>query len=128
VAQSGAEEMKPLWFLLVTLSLIACSTAASEQSAFQEEADAFCQAHSVDYWSRSGKLDDLNALSPTEKQVRLIEELRSTVTSEEMKEIIYKEAQALSVEEFYPYLQRALPKLTGQSFECPEIEVFYIAQ
>lgn len=119
--------MKPLCIYLVLLTLSACSSASS-QNAFLEEARAFCQVHSVEYWKNSAKLDELNALGPTEKQVRLIEEIRSTITSEEMRRVVYEEAQGLSAEEFYPYLQRELPKLTGKPFDCPEIEEFYVTQ
>lgn len=107
---------------------IALATKLGDQKIPVQKARAFCQVHSVEYWKNSAKLDELNALGPTEKQVRLIEEIRSTITSEEMRRVVYEEAQGLSAEEFYPYLQRELPKLTGKPFDCPEIEAFYIAQ
>ncbi|WP_347332727.1 hypothetical protein [Marinimicrobium locisalis] len=119
--------MKSCWFLISLLILAACSSASPPQSAFQEEARAFCRVHSIDYWKNTNQLDELNALGPTEKQIRLTEEIRSTITSEEMKRVIYEDAQALNAEEFYPYLQHELPKLTGEPFECPAIEAFYIA-
>ncbi len=119
--------MKPLWFSLALLTLTACSNATPPENVFLEEAHAFCRVHSIDYWKESGQLEELNALDPTEKQIRLTKEIRSTITSEEMERVVYKEAQALSAEDFYPYLQRELPKLTGKPFECPEIEAFYVA-
>lgn len=120
--------MKSFWFLISLLILAACSSATPPQRAFQEEARAFCRVHSIEYWKESGQLDDLKALSPTEKQIRLTEEVRSKITSEEMERVIYEDAQAVNAEEFYPYLQHELPKLTGEPFECPALEAFYIAQ
>ena len=120
--------MTRLWFSLVLILLTACSSADPGQGTFREEAEAFCQVHSIDYWKESGRLEELNALGPTEKQIRLIKEIRSTINSEEMERVIYEEAQTLSADEFYPYLQKELPKLTGRPFECPEIDAFYVSQ
>lgn len=120
--------MKRHWFSLVLILLTACSTADPGQATFREEAEAFCEVHSIDYWKESGRLEELNALGSTEKQIRLIQEIRSTINSEEMNRVIYEDAQSLSAEEFYPYLQEELPKLTGRPFECPEINAFYVAQ
>lgn len=120
--------MMRVWFSLVLVLLAACSSAKPNQETFREEAEAFCEVHSIDYWKESGRLEELNALGPTEKQIRLIQEIRSTIDSEEMERVIYEEAQTLSADEFYPYLQEELPKLTGRPFECPEINAFYLSQ
>lgn len=81
------------------LAVIACSSVTPSENAFLKDTRAFCSVHSIDYWEASGQLEELNTLGPTEKQIRLTEEIRSTITSEE---IIYAETQALSAANFYP--------------------------
>lgn len=73
-------------------------------------------------------LDTLNAMRPTEKQQTLMQEIRLAVTSPEMEAIIFTEGQQITAEDFYPYLQRRIPDLTKESFVCPHIEEFYLAQ
>lgn len=119
--------MKLFLFLIALTPITASANADPSQNVFREEANAFCLVHSIDYWKETGQLEALHTLDPTQRQIRLAKEIRSTITSEEMVRVIYEEAQALSAEEFYPYLQRELPKLTGQPFECPNIKDFYLA-
>ncbi|WP_027328859.1 hypothetical protein [Marinimicrobium agarilyticum] len=120
--------MERLWFSMTLVLLTAYSSAEPTQDTFQKEAEAFCQVHSIDYWKGNGRLEPLNELSPTEKQSRLNREIRSTINSKEMERVIYEEAQTLSADEFYPYLQREVPKLTGRPFKCPAIKAFYLAR
>lgn|SRR5690625_489239 len=119
--------MKTLILTLSTLLLASCMAATDSKNNYAQEADAFCKVHSPEHWKKNGQLEELNRLSPTEKQIRLSQEIRATVTSAEMETIIYKDAKELHAQEFYPYLQRRLPELTNEPFDCPAIEEFYIA-
>lgn len=113
--------------LCVTL-LVGCSAQSSDVGLYRAEANAYCKAHSASYWIDSGRLDELNALSPTAKAQALIKEFRLSVTSAEMQKIIFEEGGSLTAKAFYPYLQREIPKLTNEPFNCPEIPAFYLAK
>lgn len=101
---------------------------ASGISLYRAEANAYCKAHSASYWIDSGRLDELNALSPTAKAQALIEGFRLSVTTAEMQKIIFEAGGTLAAKEFYPHLQREIPKLTKEPFNCPEIPAFYLAK
>jgi hypothetical protein len=119
--------MKTLTLTLAALFLSGCMVANDGTSGYVQEANAFCKVHSLEYWRETGQLEELNRLSPTEKQIRLIQEIRATVTSDEMAKIIYEDAKELHAKEFYPYLQERIPELTNEPFDCPAIEEFYVA-
>jgi hypothetical protein len=114
--------------LLFTGFVIACSTSKVDVEPYRSEAKAYCRAHTPEYWIQSGRLDELNALRPTEKAQALIKEFRLSIKSKEMREIIFDKGGKLPVKEFYPYLQKKIPELTGEPFDCPAIPEFYIAQ
>lgn len=109
------------------LLIASCIAATDGNNHYAREADAFCKVHSVEHWEENGQLEELNRLSPTEKQIRLNQEIRARIRSAEMEKIIYQDAKGLRAEEFYPYLQRRIPELTDAPFVCPAIEEFYIA-
>lgn len=119
--------MKVLVLILGTLALSGCFSAKDGISVYQQEAHAFYEVHSPDYWIDTGQLEELNQLSPSEKQTRLIQEIRATISSEAMEKVIYHDAEKLSAREFYPYLQKKIPELTNEPSDCPAIEQFYVA-
>lgn len=45
-----------------------------------------------------------------------------------MQKIVFEEGGSLAAKEFYPHLQREIPKLTSEPFNCPEIPEFYLAK
>jgi len=45
-----------------------------------------------------------------------------------MNEIIYVQEQGAPPERFYAHLQKEIPKLTKEPFDCPEIVTFYSSQ
>lgn len=114
--------------LLLSGFVVSCSTTKEDVESYRAEVNAYCEAHTPEYWNQSGRLDELNTLRPTEKAQAFIKEFRSSIKSKEMAEIIFNKGGKLSVKEFYPYLQKKIPELTGESFDCPAIPEFYIAQ
>lgn len=115
-----------IFALLAFLS--ACSYQSNKINMYRAEAEAYCNVHTSDYWIKSGRLDELNAMRPTDKQKTLMKEIRSSISSEEMKKIIFDEGGTLSAKEFYPFLQKKIPELTKEAFECPAIQEFYLSQ
>lgn len=109
----------------IVVALSACSTSAGRKS-FSEDAANCCDVHKISYWAKSGKLEGLEGLNGIEKQQVLAKEIQSSVSASEMQELIYVKGANVSPEEFYPYLQEAIPKLTGKPFDCPAIPQFYL--
>lgn len=109
----------------IVVALSACSTSA-ERKSFSEDAANYCDVHKICYWEKSGKLEGLEGLTGIEKQQVLANEIRSAVSTPEMQELIYGKGATVPPEEFYPYLQEAIPKLTGKPFDCPAIPEFYL--
>jgi len=109
----------------IVMALSACSTSAGRKS-FSKDAAKYCDVHKISYWKKSGKLEALERLNGIEKQQVLAKEIRSSVSTSEMQELIYVKGANVSPEEFYPYLQEAIPKLTGKPFDCPAIPEFYV--
>lgn len=109
----------------VLMALSACSIS-SGQKLFIEDAAKYCDVHKISYWEKSGKLEGLEGLTGIEKQQVLANEIRSAVSTPEMQELIYGKGATVPPEEFYPYLQEAIPKLTGKPFDCPAIPQFYL--
>lgn len=115
--------------LVIALLLSACSSSKSNEIAlYRSDANTYCNAHSVDYWQSTGKLNELNAMRPAEKAAELMKTFRQTVQTNAMATIIFDEGGKLPAAEFYPYLQKEIAKLTGQPFDCPAIPSFYMAQ
>jgi len=114
--------------ILVTGLIAGCSSSQGELTAYRAEAKAYCEAHKPEYWIRSGRLAELNAMNPTDKARALIKEFRLSVTSKEMATIIFNEGGKLPAKDFYPFLQKKIPELTKEPFNCPEIPEFYISQ
>ena len=119
----------PCALFATSLLIAACSRGPSDELArYRSDADAYCEAHSVEYWQSSGKLDALNAMRPGEKATELMKTFRQTVQTSEMAKIIFDEGGNLPAKEFYPYLQKNIPKFTKLPFDCPEIPEFYLAR
>lgn len=119
----------PSILFVIALLVTACSSDPSDEVAqYRSDAEAYCEAHSVEYWQSSGKLDALNAMRPSEKALELMKTFRQTVQTSEMAKIIFDEGGNLPAKEFYPYLQKNIPKLTKLPFDCPEIPEFYLAR
>ena len=115
--------------MAILLLLAGCSTGNSNEVArYRSDAAAYCNAHSVEYWQNTGKLDALNAMRPTEKATALMKTFRGAVQTEAMAKVIFDEGGKLPAAEFYPYLQAQIPKLTEQPFDCPAVPAFYVAQ
>jgi len=121
--------MKSFFFLIFVffIYLNACSTGKDRQ-AYIDDADRFCDIHKISSWERDGKLDALNRLDPTQKAAELTRAIRATIKTPEMKTIIFEKGRKLPADEFYPYLQQAIPELTGLPFDCPAIPEFYLAE
>jgi hypothetical protein len=105
--------------------IAACSNQADRQ-AYIDDADRYCEVHKESYWEETGKLEALNQLNGMEKQIELAKEIRSSVKTSEMQALIYEKGASVPAEEFYPYLQEAIPKLTGKPYDCPAILEFYL--
>lgn len=114
--------------ILVSMLVVSCSSSNGQLAAYRAEASAYCQSHTPEYWIQSGRLAELNAMHPTEKQEALIKEFRLSVNSKEMEAVIFDEGGKLPAKEFYPYLQKKIPELTKEPFDCPAIPEFYIAK
>lgn len=113
--------------LFVSIALAACSSDEYRQ-LFIEDAKRFCEVHNISTWGKDGRLEALNQLDPTEKLAELTRVIRSTVRTPEMQTIIFEEGRSLPAAEFYPFLQKAIPELTGSPFDCPTIPEFYVSQ
>ena len=107
------------------VGITACSNQLGRQ-AFISDADMYCEVHKASYWEEGGRLEALNQLNGVEKQIELAREVRSSVKTPEMQALIYERGASVPAEEFYPYLQEAIPKLTGKSYDCPAILEFYL--
>lgn len=119
--------MKGNSVLLITLLVVAISCSSNKkQDAFIEDALRYCDVHKLSFWEKEGRLEALSQLNGMEKQAELSRIIRSSVKTREMQDIIYGKGAAVSAEEFYPYLQQAIPQLTGKPFDCPAIPEFYL--
>lgn len=116
-----------LLILFVLITLTSCSASESRQ-LFIDDAKRFCEVHNISTWEKDGRLDALNQLDPTEKLAELTRVIRSTVRTPEMQTIIFEEGRSLPATEFYPFLQKEIPELTGSPFDCPAIPEFYVSQ
>lgn len=105
---------------------MSCS-GSKDRQAFIDDADRFCEIHKLTSWEQ-GRLEALNQLDPTKKLEELTRIIRSTVTTKEMQTIIFEEGRSLPAEDFYPFLQQAIPELTGIPFNCTAIPEFYISK
>ena len=115
--------------LIIALLLSGCSSGPnSDVARYRSDAKAYCNAHSVEYWQSTGKLEALNAMRPSEKAAKLMKTFRQAVQTEAMTKVIFDEGGKLPATEFYPYLQQQIPKLTEQPFDCSAIPAFYVAQ
>ncbi len=118
-----------LLLILLTLGVaVGCSSSDGKLATYRTEAKAYCSAHTPEYWINSGKLEKLNSMRPTEKAQALIKEFRLSVTSTEMATLIFDTGGKIPAEEFYPFLQKEIPKLTKQPFNCPSIPEFYLSK
>jgi len=106
---------------------MACSKNATI-SSYQADADRYCQIHSMKYWENIGKLDELNKMNPTDKANALSQAIRASVVSPEMQAVIFDQGQHVKIREFYSFLQKRIPELTHQPFDCPAINSFYLGQ
>jgi hypothetical protein len=121
--------MKSIFFLVfVFIAFFAACSGSKERQLFIADAERFCEIHKVSTWEKEGKLEALNQLDPTEKLAELTRVIRATVETPEMQKIIFDEGRGLPAEEFYPYLQKAIPELTGRPFDCPAIPEFYVSR
>lgn len=115
--------------LVITLLLSACSSGTnSEIALYRSDANAYCNAHSIEYWQSTGKLNELNTMRPAEKAAELMKTFHQVVQTNAMATVIFDEGGKLPAVEFYPYLQQEISKLTEQPFDCPAIPAFYVAQ
>jgi hypothetical protein len=112
---------------LLLVSLLACSSTLN-LSNYRADADRYCKVHAIAYWEQTGKLEALNKANPTVKANILSQAFRNSVKSPEMKTLIFDESKNLSIREFYPFLQKRIPELTQQPFNCPAIEDFYLGK
>ena len=112
--------------VLFIVSIPACLGGNSSADGYREEVRHFCQVHNFDYWKSTGKLDELNAMRPTDKQRALIEEIHASVTSPELEAIVFTKGERVTARRYYSYLQKEIPKLTGEPFDCPAIAEFYV--
>lgn len=118
---------KRIIILLVSIVfIVACANKNTEAhlSEYRTDAQSYCNVHTPEYWKSSGKLDELNKMNPTEKADALATEIGASVKNPKMQDIIISGRQ-VSIKEFYPYLQKRIPELTQEPFECPAIENFY---
>ncbi len=108
------------------LMLQACSDIKDVSvNAFRKEANTFCYAHSIEYWEKNNLIDALQAAEPTEKQNMLIAEIQSKITSDEMNAVVYGQTKNLPIRDYYHYLQKHIPTLTKDPFDCLAIKEFY---
>ncbi|MCR6651285.1 MAG: hypothetical protein NVV73_07240 [Cellvibrionaceae bacterium] len=114
-----------LFIVCSSMTALGCSDYQDRQ-VFIDDATKYCDVHKVSYWGKSGKLEALERMNGIEKQQILAREIRSAVSTSEMQELIYVKGANVSPEEFYPYLQEVVPKLTGKPFDCPAIPEFYL--
>jgi hypothetical protein len=112
----------------IIASAFSCSVKNDMTSSFRVDAKKYCEVHGIAYWQKDNKLESLNTLNGMEKQAELIRVIRSAVDTPEMQKVIFDEGGKLPAEDFYLFLQRELPKLTTQPFDCPAIPKFYISQ
>ncbi len=115
-------------FALIFLASCSFSEGAKQKTAFQEDANRYCEVHGFEYWQKDNKLEALNSLNGMEKQAELIRVFRAAVKTDEMQQLIFDEGGSLPAKEFYPFLQKELPKLTGEPFVCPAIPEFYLVE
>lgn len=87
---------------------MSCSSSKDRQS-FIDDADRFCEIHKLTSWEQSGRMEALNQLDPSERLEELTRIIRATVTTTEIKKIIFEEGRSLPAEDFYPFLQQAIP-------------------
>lgn len=114
-----------LFIVCSSMAALGCSDEPDRQ-VFIDDATKYCDVHKISYWEKSGKLEALERMNGIEKQQVLAREIRSAVSTSEMQELIYVKGANVSPEEFYPYLQEVIPKLTGKPFDCPAIPQFYL--
>jgi hypothetical protein len=112
--------------VLLGLACIAACSNQADRQAFINDANRYCEVHKESYWEESGKLETLSQLNGMEKQIELAKEIRSSVKTPEVQALIYERGAGVPAEEFYPYLQKEIPKLTGKSYDCPAILEFYL--
>lgn len=114
-----------LFIICSSMTALGCSDEPDRQ-VFINDATKYCDVHKISYWEKSGKLETLERMNGIEKQQVLAREIRSAVSTSEMQELIYVKGANVPPEEFYPYLQEVIPKLTGKPFDCPAIPDFYL--
>ncbi len=97
----------------------------SEVEGFRKEVNDFCYAHSIQYWEETGKIDALNSAGLAEKQMLFKTEFSSKIVSKKMNGVVYEQTKELTLQDYYPYLQKHIPLLTKEPFDCEAIEEFY---
>ncbi len=115
------------FYLCSAFLLASCFEAEEEKTqVFLMDVKHFCEIHDLKYWEKSGKLEDLNKLDSSERQTTLVRAIHGSVSTPEMKEVVFlADDDDRPLNEYYPYLQKEIPKLTGKPFDCPAIEEFY---
>ena len=115
------------FFLCYILLLTSCSgTDEKKTQAFLMDAKHFCEIHDLTYWEKSGKLEELNKLDSSERQTTLVRAIHGSISTPEMKNVVFlADDDHRPLNEYYPYLQKEIPKLIGEPFDCPAVEAFY---
>lgn len=114
-----------LWVTIIFIAACTNNKVNSKLLTYRADATSYCKAHSLEHWQATGKLEKLNTVNPTEKQKMLLAEIKNSVKSPEMKNIIFNEGKDIGIQGFYSFLQNRIPELTEEPFDCPDIKFFY---
>ncbi len=111
--------------------LTACNNSFVKElnlSSYRADSSRYCKVHSLEYWKSTGRFDDIIKMDAYEKANMFSRAFRKSVKTPEMQAIIFGQGQHVKLREFYVFLQKNIPTLTQETFDCPAVAEFYSSQ
>lgn len=105
-------------FVLIFLLLVGCENKDAAAD-YRAEADALCEVFNPDKWK-----DILKDMTPVEIQTKLADGIQAALKSDKMKEIL-QTAPKIPAEVRYKYVIESIGELTGQSFSCEGMKLYF---
>lgn len=111
---------RTLAVLLPLLGLVLLSACDSKQDTFKHEAQAFCEVHKMEHWK-----DYKNTGSFSDFQNELVNRIGKVLVSEEFRDIFKRLSEDDSRPDPYRFFQSEIKKLTGEDWDCPEVQAIW---
>lgn len=106
--------------LLLLIGLVPLSACSSKQETFKREAAAFCEVHKMEHWKNYK-----NTGSYSDFQSELVKRIRKVLVSNEFSDMFKRLSEDDSRPDPYQFFQTEIKKLTGEDWDCPEVQAIW---